>query len=91
MPLKLPAPSPLDAAVPSNDDAFAAMERQLREREEGRLLDEKRARLLANGVRIDMPDEYTGAGPVAVFGPEGRFQVLAGESKGKAKSLAVFS
>ncbi|MFD9882028.1 tRNA pseudouridine(55) synthase TruB [Streptomyces alboflavus] len=54
-------------------------------------VDEKRARLLANGVRIDMPDEYTGAGPVAVFGPEGRFLVLAEESKGKAKSLAVFS
>lgn len=54
-------------------------------------VDEKRARLLANGVRIDMPDEYAGAGPVAVFGPEGRFLVLAEESKGKAKSLAVFS
>ncbi|WP_405661835.1 tRNA pseudouridine(55) synthase TruB [Streptomyces sp. RK9] len=54
-------------------------------------VDEKRARLLANGVRIDMPDEYTGAGPVAVFGPEDRFLVLAEESKGKAKSLAVFS
>ncbi|HEX6214741.1 MAG TPA: tetratricopeptide repeat protein, partial [Vicinamibacterales bacterium] len=32
--LKLPAPSALDAAVPPNDDAFADMERQLREREE---------------------------------------------------------
>lgn len=54
-------------------------------------VDERRARLLANGVRIDMPDEYTGAGPIAVFGPEGRFLVLAEESKGRAKSLAVFS
>ena len=44
VPLKLPAPSPLDMAVPSSDDAFAAMERQLREREEQRLLEEKQAR-----------------------------------------------
>ncbi|MBI0380168.1 hypothetical protein JBE27_28830, partial [Streptomyces albiflaviniger] len=29
-------------------------------------------------------------GPVAVFGPEGRFLALVEESKGKAKSLAVF-
>ncbi|GGO56441.1 MULTISPECIES: tRNA pseudouridine(55) synthase TruB [Streptomyces] len=54
-------------------------------------VDERRARLLANGVRIEMPDEYTGAGPVAVFGPGGEFLVLAEELKGKAKSLAVFS
>ncbi|WP_030567081.1 tRNA pseudouridine(55) synthase TruB [Streptomyces aureocirculatus] len=53
-------------------------------------VDERRARLLGNGVRIEMPDEYAGAGPVAVFGPEGRFLVLAEESKGKAKSLATF-
>ena len=38
MPLKLPAPSPLDSAVPPGDDQFALMERQLREREEQRLL-----------------------------------------------------
>ena len=44
VPLKLPAQSPLDTAVPSSDDAFAVMERQLREREEQRLLDEKQAR-----------------------------------------------
>ncbi|KUF20378.1 MULTISPECIES: tRNA pseudouridine(55) synthase TruB [Streptomyces] len=53
-------------------------------------VDERRARLLGNGVRIEMPDEYAGAGPVAVFGPEGRFLVLAEESRGKAKSLATF-
>ncbi|MFH8796673.1 tRNA pseudouridine(55) synthase TruB [Streptomyces sp. NPDC017941] len=53
-------------------------------------VDERRARLLGNGVRIEMPDEYAGAGPVAVYGPEGRFLVLAEESKGKAKSLATF-
>lgn len=45
LPLKLPAPSALDAAVPSNDDAFADMERQLREREDARLIEEKQARL----------------------------------------------
>jgi cellulose synthase operon protein C len=45
LPLKLPAPSALDAALPPADDAFADMERQLREREEARLLEEKQARL----------------------------------------------
>ncbi|MFF5142665.1 tRNA pseudouridine(55) synthase TruB [Streptomyces sp. NPDC013157] len=54
-------------------------------------VDDRRARLLANGVRLEMPDEYAGAGPVAVFGPEGRFLALVEEQKGKAKSLAVFS
>ncbi|MGH4035343.1 tRNA pseudouridine(55) synthase TruB [Actinomycetota bacterium Odt1-20B] len=53
-------------------------------------VDEKRARLLMNGVRLEMPEEYAGVGPVGVFDPEGRFLVLAEESKGKAKSLAVF-
>ncbi|WP_432253325.1 tRNA pseudouridine(55) synthase TruB [Streptomyces sp. HNM1019] len=60
-------------------------------------VDERQARLLGNGVRIDMPPGETGAGatgtgpgPVAVFGPEGRFLALVEESKGKAKSLAVF-
>ena len=43
-PLKLPAESPLDTAVPPSDDAFAVMERQLREREEQRSVDEKTAR-----------------------------------------------
>ncbi|MET8686196.1 tRNA pseudouridine(55) synthase TruB [Streptomyces sp. NPDC004732] len=54
-------------------------------------VDEKRGRLLLNGVRIDMPDEYAGVGAVAVFDAEGRFLVLAEESRGKAKSLAVFA
>ncbi|MFE0138755.1 tRNA pseudouridine(55) synthase TruB [Streptomyces sp. NPDC059037] len=54
-------------------------------------VDEKRSKLLLNGVRIEMPGEYAGAGPVAVFDPEGRFLVLAEELKGKAKSLAVFA
>lgn len=53
-------------------------------------VDTKRARLLLNGVRLEMPDEYAGEGPVAVFGPEGHFLALVEEHKGKAKSLAVF-
>ncbi|MFL5997347.1 MAG: tRNA pseudouridine(55) synthase TruB [Streptomyces sp.] len=53
-------------------------------------VDGRRAKLLTNGVRLDMPDAYTGAGTVAVFDPEGRFLALVEEQKGKAKSLAVF-
>ncbi|CAM5546573.1 MULTISPECIES: tRNA pseudouridine(55) synthase TruB [Streptomyces] len=61
-------------------------------------VDDHQARLLGNGVRIDMPSGEgapgpspgSGSGPVAVFGPEGRFLALVEESKGKAKSLAVF-
>ncbi|HEY8980301.1 MAG TPA: tRNA pseudouridine(55) synthase TruB [Streptomyces sp.] len=53
-------------------------------------VDAKRARLLLNGVRLDMPDEYAGGGAVAVFDPEGRFLALVESEKGKAKSLAVF-
>jgi tRNA pseudouridine55 synthase len=53
-------------------------------------VDAKRARLLTNGVRLEMPDEYAGAGPVAVFGPDGRLLALVEEHKGKAKSVAVF-
>ncbi|MCX0246357.1 tRNA pseudouridine(55) synthase TruB [Streptomyces drozdowiczii] len=51
-------------------------------------VDEKRAKLLLNGVRLDMPAHPPG--PVAVFGPDGQFLVLVEEQKGKAKSLAVF-
>ncbi|MEU6526017.1 tRNA pseudouridine(55) synthase TruB [Streptomyces sp. NPDC046924] len=53
-------------------------------------VDARRARLLTNGVRLEMPEEYAGAGPVAVFGPEGRFLALVEQHRGKAKSLAVF-
>ncbi|MGW2721553.1 tRNA pseudouridine(55) synthase TruB [Streptomyces sp. NPDC001492] len=53
-------------------------------------VDTKRARLLTNGVRLEMPEVYAGGGPVAVFDPEGRFLALVEEQKGKAKSLAVF-
>ncbi|GGV59707.1 tRNA pseudouridine(55) synthase TruB [Streptomyces longisporoflavus] len=54
-------------------------------------VDDRRAKLLLNGVRIEMPEEYAGVGAVAVFDPRGRFLVLAEELKGKAKSLAVFA
>ncbi|MFC7266127.1 tRNA pseudouridine(55) synthase TruB [Streptomyces lutosisoli] len=53
-------------------------------------VDAKRARLLLNGVRLEMPDVYAGKGAVAVFDPEGLFLALVEEQKGKAKSLAVF-
>ncbi|MEU8823102.1 tRNA pseudouridine(55) synthase TruB [Streptomyces sp. NPDC048636] len=56
-------------------------------------VDADQARLLGNGVRIDMPPVAPGegtGGPVAVFDPDGRFLALVEESKGKAKSLAVF-
>ncbi|MEU5520163.1 tRNA pseudouridine(55) synthase TruB [Streptomyces sp. NPDC047860] len=53
-------------------------------------VDERRARLLTNGVRLDMPEEYAGSGAVAVFGPGSRFLALVEEHRGKAKSLAVF-
>lgn len=51
-------------------------------------VDEKRAKLLLNGVRLEMPT-YP-AGPVAVFGPEGTLLALVEDQRGKAKSLAVF-
>ncbi|MET9516938.1 tRNA pseudouridine(55) synthase TruB [Streptomyces sp. NPDC002994] len=51
-------------------------------------VDERRAGLVTNGVRLDMPAYDTS--PVAVFGPEGRFLALVEENRGKAKSLAVF-
>ncbi|MFE3072848.1 tRNA pseudouridine(55) synthase TruB [Streptomyces sp. NPDC059247] len=51
-------------------------------------VDEKRAGLLLNGVRLDMP-EYP-AGPVAVYGPAGNLLALVEAQRGKAKSLAVF-
>ncbi|MFE4410650.1 tRNA pseudouridine(55) synthase TruB [Streptomyces sp. NPDC056821] len=53
-------------------------------------VDDRRARLLINGVRLEVPDEYAGAGAVAVYGPDGRLLALVEEQRGKAKSLAVF-
>ncbi|MGW6746524.1 tRNA pseudouridine(55) synthase TruB [Streptomyces sp. NPDC055025] len=51
-------------------------------------VDEKRAGLLLNGVRLDMP--AFDSAPVAAFGPEGRFLALVEAQRGKARSLAVF-
>ncbi|MEV5985158.1 tRNA pseudouridine(55) synthase TruB [Streptomyces sp. NPDC052051] len=53
-------------------------------------VDDRRAKLLGNGVRLEMPDEYAGAGAVAVFAPDGHFLALVEEHKGKTKSLVVF-
>lgn len=53
-------------------------------------VDDRRARLLLNGVRLDMPEEYADRGATAVFDPTGRFLALVESQKGKAKSLAVF-
>ncbi|WP_112469562.1 tRNA pseudouridine(55) synthase TruB [Streptomyces triticisoli] len=53
-------------------------------------VDARRARLLTNGVRLDIPDEYAGTGPVAAFGPEGSLLALVEEQRGKARSLTVF-
>ncbi|MHC0434303.1 tRNA pseudouridine(55) synthase TruB [Streptomyces sp. O3] len=54
-------------------------------------VDEKRGRLLLNGVRLELPEEYGSGRPVAVFGPDGRFLALVEGQRGKAKSLAVFA
>ncbi|MFG2297198.1 tRNA pseudouridine(55) synthase TruB [Streptomyces sp. NPDC048603] len=54
-------------------------------------LDARRASLLTNGVRLEMPDEYEPGKTVAVFGPEGRLLGLVESKSGKAKSLAVFA
>ena len=51
----------------------------------------RQAGLLGHGVRIDMPPDYAGQGPVAVFGPGGRFVALVEELQGRAKSLMVFA
>ncbi|MCX2967574.1 MULTISPECIES: tRNA pseudouridine(55) synthase TruB [Streptomyces] len=50
---------------------------------------ERQARLIGNGVQLDMPE--LPPGPVAVFGPGDRFLALVEERGGRAKSLAVFA
>ncbi|MFD3330083.1 tRNA pseudouridine(55) synthase TruB [Streptomyces sp. NPDC058701] len=54
-------------------------------------LDARRASLLANGVRIEMPEVYGDGRTVAVYGPEGALLGLVESKGGKAKSLAVFA
>jgi tRNA pseudouridine55 synthase len=51
--------------------------------------DADQARLLAYGVRIELP--ALPAGPNAVFGPDGRFLALVEEDKGKARIVAGFA
>lgn len=52
-------------------------------------LDERRAALLANGVRLETPG--LPAGPVAALGPDGRLIALIEPQQGKAKILAGFA
>ncbi|MGW7438075.1 tRNA pseudouridine(55) synthase TruB [Streptomyces sp. NPDC054849] len=53
-------------------------------------LDARRASLLGNGVRIEMPEQYAAGSTVAVYGPQGQLLGLVESKNGKAKSLAVF-
>ncbi|NJQ02233.1 tRNA pseudouridine(55) synthase TruB [Streptomyces zingiberis] len=53
-------------------------------------VDEKQARLLSNGVRLDAPALPTDR-PTAVFAPDGRFLALVEGADGRARSLAVFA
>ncbi|MEU1543833.1 tRNA pseudouridine(55) synthase TruB [Actinacidiphila glaucinigra] len=50
-------------------------------------VDDRQARLLGNGVRLDAPPSL-GAGPTAVFGPEGEFLALVEGREGQARILA---
>lgn len=87
-PYKLDAARTLDqhqeelTVMPVADAALAAFPRWD--------VDAKRARLLLNGVRIELPDEYGEQRAVAAFDPDGRFVALVEGLKGKAKSLAIF-
>ena len=53
-----------------------------------REVDDEQARVVAHGGQL--PWESPGAGPVAVFGPDGTFLALVEERAGRAKPLAVF-
>ncbi|MFJ6794038.1 tRNA pseudouridine(55) synthase TruB [Streptomyces sp. NPDC091268] len=53
-------------------------------------VDARRASLLANGVRLEMPEAYPAGRTVAVYGPQGVLLGLVENKGGKAKSLAVF-
>ncbi|MET9878417.1 tRNA pseudouridine(55) synthase TruB [Actinacidiphila glaucinigra] len=50
-------------------------------------VDDRQARLLGNGVRLDAPPSL-GAVPTAVFGPEGEFLALVEARDGQARILA---
>jgi tRNA pseudouridine55 synthase len=51
-------------------------------------LDDRRAGLLANGVRIDTPE--LPPGPIAAFAPDGRLVALVESEQDRARILAVF-
>jgi tRNA pseudouridine55 synthase len=51
---------------------------------------ERQATLLGNGVRVTVPPSLP-PGPVAVFGPDGRFIALIEADGERARSLAVFA
>ncbi|MFD3457673.1 tRNA pseudouridine(55) synthase TruB [Streptomyces sp. NPDC058691] len=53
-------------------------------------VDERAARLLGNGVRLDAPPTV-GAEPTGVFGPDGRFLALVEGREGQARILANFA
>ncbi|MDT0310203.1 tRNA pseudouridine(55) synthase TruB [Streptomyces sp. DSM 44917] len=53
-------------------------------------VDEDRARQLGHGARVPTPPELP-PGPVAVFGPEGRFVALIEAAGERSRSLAVFA
>ncbi|MFJ5220096.1 tRNA pseudouridine(55) synthase TruB [Streptomyces sp. NPDC088354] len=53
-------------------------------------VDERAARLLGNGVRLDAP-ATVGAEPTGVFGPDGRFLALVEGHGGQARILANFA
>ncbi|WP_103502703.1 MULTISPECIES: tRNA pseudouridine(55) synthase TruB [unclassified Streptomyces] len=68
------APMPLAAAAAA---AFPRWE-----------LDDRRAALLGNGVRIDMPSDMP-AGPIAALAGDGRLVALVESDEGRARILAV--
>ncbi|MGV9269260.1 tRNA pseudouridine(55) synthase TruB [Kitasatospora sp. NPDC003701] len=52
-------------------------------------LDAEQAKLLSHGARLKAPGMGV-AGPIAVYGPDGRFLALVEETGGQAKPVAVF-
>lgn len=53
-------------------------------------VDDRAAVAVGHGAQLPWPDDVPAHGPVAVFGPDGRFLALAERRSGRAKLLAVF-
>jgi tRNA pseudouridine55 synthase len=51
----------------------------------------RQADLLPHGVRVPLPADYAGQGPVAAFAPDGTLLALVQDLHGRAKSLVVFA